>query len=302
MALSLRQIEVIRAVMRAGTVTEAAVHLAVSQPAVSRVLKLAEDRLGMVLFERRGGRLHPSPELRNLYPEIERIYDEIDYVLKAAEDMRTLRGGRVTLVSNPSIASTVLARAIAGFTRDSPDIRIQIRSALNYEIADAVAARHAEIGLGFDLVPTRDLRIRPLGHSSLVCVCPADHPAASLQQVSPADLEPYPLISFARSLAIGEAIDTAYIDAGITRKIAIDVGQSFIACALVAAGTGITVVDSLTASTWNAAGLEVRPFRPSRPLAITAVIPAHRKLSLAAQALLAQIEEGQAGPSPSDAN
>ena len=54
MSLSLRQIEVIRAVMRAGTVTEAAIHLSVSQPAVSRVLKLAEDRLGLALFERRG--------------------------------------------------------------------------------------------------------------------------------------------------------------------------------------------------------------------------------------------------------
>lgn len=291
MSLSLRQIEVIRAVMRAGTVTEAAVHLSVSQPAVSRVLKLAEDRLGLVLFERHGGRLHASPELRSLYPEIERIYDELDYVLKAADDMRTLRGGRVTIVSNPSIASTVLARAIAVFTRDRPDLRIQIRSALNYEIADAVMARHAEIGLGFDLAPTRDLRTMTLGQSSLVCVCPADHPAAVLDLVAPADLETYPLISFSRSLAIGETIDAAYSDAGVTRKIAIDVGQSFIACALVAAGSGVTVVDSLTASTWRAAGLAVRPFGPSRPLTITAVVPAHRKLSLAAQALLARIEE-----------
>lgn len=292
MALSLRQIEVIRAVMRTGTVTEAAAHLAVSQPAVSRVLKLAEDRLGLALFERRGGRLHASPELRMLYPEIERLYEDLDSVLKAAADLRSLRGGRLTIVSNPSIASTLLARAIADFTRDRPDIRIQIRSALNYEIADVVTATRAELGFGFDLVASPDVGVVSLGQSALVCVCPEDHPLAMLSSVAPVDLLPFPLISFSRSLAIGEAIEAAFTDSGVTRKFAIDVGQSFVACALVAAGAGVTIVDSLTAWTWGRSGVAVRPFSGSRPLLITAVFAAHRNLSLAAQALLSRVAGG----------
>ena len=42
MALSLRQIEIIRAVLRAGTLTSAARQLGVSQPGISRVLRNAE--------------------------------------------------------------------------------------------------------------------------------------------------------------------------------------------------------------------------------------------------------------------
>jgi DNA-binding transcriptional LysR family regulator len=57
MALSLRQIEIIRAVLRAGTLTSAARQLGVSQPGISRVLRNAENRLGLALFERRAGRL-----------------------------------------------------------------------------------------------------------------------------------------------------------------------------------------------------------------------------------------------------
>jgi DNA-binding transcriptional LysR family regulator len=286
MTLSLRQLEIIRAIMRAGTVTEAAAHLGVTQPAVSRILKLAEDRLGLLLFERRNGRLHPSPELRSLYPEIERIYDEIDSVLRAADDLRTVHGGRLTIVANPSIASTVIARAIAEFMRTRPDVRVHVRSALNFEIADTVMAHRADIGFGFDLPGSRDLEMMTFGLSRLVCVCPADHPLADIDPIGPADIDPYPLISFNRSLAIGEAIDVAFSEAGVTRKISIDVGQSFVACALVAAGAGVTVVDSLTASTWQSPDLAIRAFGPSRSLSITGVAPVHSRLSLAADAFL----------------
>jgi DNA-binding transcriptional LysR family regulator len=72
MALTLRHIEVIRAVLRAGTVTGAARQLAVSQPALSRTLKNAETRLGLQLFERRSGRLSPTPEVLALQRDIEK--------------------------------------------------------------------------------------------------------------------------------------------------------------------------------------------------------------------------------------
>ena len=51
--LTLRQIEVIRAIMISGTVNGAAELLHVSSPGVSRVMKHAEKVLGMRLFQRR---------------------------------------------------------------------------------------------------------------------------------------------------------------------------------------------------------------------------------------------------------
>jgi DNA-binding transcriptional LysR family regulator len=149
-----------------------------------------------------------------------------------------------------------------------------------------VAENRAEIGFGFDLGESPDLVSVQLGLSSLVCVCPEGHALARRENVSPADILPYRLISFSKSLAIGEAIDAAFTDSGHARRFSIDVGQSFAACALVAAGAGVTVVDALTASTWRQPGIVVRPFAPSRPLRISAVFPAQRQLSLAAKALL----------------
>ena len=73
-----RQIEVFRMVMRCGTLTSAAEALNVSQPALSQILLHTEDELGFKLFQRVKGRLIPTPEAEDLYPEVERLFGDLE--------------------------------------------------------------------------------------------------------------------------------------------------------------------------------------------------------------------------------
>ena len=75
--MRLRQIEVFRAVMLTGTVSEAARLLHVSQPVVTRVLQHAEASLGFRLFDRQRGRLQPTPEAQALYGRSEEHTSEL---------------------------------------------------------------------------------------------------------------------------------------------------------------------------------------------------------------------------------
>ena len=59
--LTLRQIEVIRAIMITGTVAGAARLLNVSAPGLSRLMKYTESSLGIRLFDRRNGRFFRLP-------------------------------------------------------------------------------------------------------------------------------------------------------------------------------------------------------------------------------------------------
>ncbi len=86
--MRLRQIEVFRAVMLTGTVSEAARLLHVSQPVVTRVLQHAEASLGFRLFERVRGRLQATPEANALYGDVERLYGEIERVRRVSESLR----------------------------------------------------------------------------------------------------------------------------------------------------------------------------------------------------------------------
>jgi DNA-binding transcriptional LysR family regulator len=284
MGLSLRQIEVVRAVLRAGTLTHAARQLGVSQPGISRVLRNAEDRLGMELFERRAGRLHPTPEALALYPEIEKVYAEIDSIQRTAEDLRSLRGGRLSVVSIPSIATTILAGAIGRLTAAHPDLRITLRTVLNYEVVESLRTGAAELGFAFDVPDNPAVVATEIGTSQLVCVVPKGHRLAEAGSISARDLEGEPLVSFSRTLAIGAAVESAFVEMGATRRIAIEVGQSFLACALVNAGAGVAVIDDLGIGDLPR-GLLVKPFRPKHAVRLHALFRPDR-LSLPAQALM----------------
>ena len=72
--MNLRHLEVFHAIMQAGSVTGAAHLLNVTQPAVSNVLRHAEQQMKFRLFERVAGRLQPTPEARDLFPDVQEIF------------------------------------------------------------------------------------------------------------------------------------------------------------------------------------------------------------------------------------
>ena len=91
--MNLRQIEVFRAVMLAGSVTDAARLLHVSQPGVSRMLGHIEVQLGVRLFERGRGKLRPTPEAQALYAEVEHVYRGVQRIDKAPEQPKQMDVG-----------------------------------------------------------------------------------------------------------------------------------------------------------------------------------------------------------------
>ncbi len=284
MGLTLRHIEVIRAVLRVGTVTGAARQLAVSQPALSRTLKNAEARLGLQLFERRSGRLWPTPEALALHRDIEKAYAEIEAVERASTDLRDVRGGRLAVVCNPSVAATLVAAALGRMTQTAPGLRVSLKTALNHEVIELVRAGSADVGFAWDVPEHPAVVATEIGQSRLVCIVPKGHPLAAAKAVSARELHEVPLITFNTTLPIGAALASAFAESRATRRIGIEVGQTFIAASLVREHAGIGIVDELALGS-APHGLVVKPFLPKRVVRLYAVTRPERP-SLVARAFL----------------
>ncbi len=67
-----KQMLAFRMVMLSGTVTQAAERLNISQPAVSNLIASLEQHFGFPLFERRKGRLSPTPDALHIYEDVAR--------------------------------------------------------------------------------------------------------------------------------------------------------------------------------------------------------------------------------------
>lgn len=289
--LSIRQLELVRAIMRTGSLTAAASGLGISQPAASRLLRHAEDGLGFALFERRANGLRPTHEAKALYPEIDRLFSDFEFIERTAGDLVRLRSGRLRVAAIPSLALTTLAEAVGLFRQRHPAVSVTIETALNYEVSDLVLDRRVDLGLAY--LPTRvdDLDVEEIGNTSIVAALPADHGFAGRAFMTARDLPGDPLVSFSSALPIGEHISAAFRAAGLDRPVALEVGHSFLACALVRAGAGIALVDSLAQRSGLFTDLAFVPIRP--PIVIRAALlsSGEQELSLAARAFADTLRE-----------
>lgn len=76
--MELRHLEVVVAVLRAGSVSAAARELLLTQPAVSRQLRACEQQLGLRLFVRvAGGPLRATPEALALSAPVLRAHQDL---------------------------------------------------------------------------------------------------------------------------------------------------------------------------------------------------------------------------------
>lgn len=115
-AVNLRHIEIFHAVMTAGNLTEAARLLHTSQPTVSRELARFEKVLGLTLFERTRGRLHPTVQGLRLFEEVQRSWYGLDRIVSAAESLREFRQGELSIACLPVFSQSFFAAATTAFS------------------------------------------------------------------------------------------------------------------------------------------------------------------------------------------
>src|SRR6478735_4388472 len=121
--MNLRQLEVLRAVMRCRTTVGAAQELAMSQPAVSHAIKRAEALAGFRLFDRVNNRLVPTEEARILFEESEPMFAIHRAIQQKANDLRAGRTGRLRLVATSDLSESLLPAILARFVAKHPDVK-----------------------------------------------------------------------------------------------------------------------------------------------------------------------------------
>lgn len=121
---SLNGLRAFEAAARHGSFTAAAAELHVSQAAVSRMVKLLEERLGFALFERRANALVLSERGRALQPT---LTDSFDAIARRVEQVLAMRAGPVLTVGmGATVAVRWLIPRLSGFHHDHPEIEVRI--------------------------------------------------------------------------------------------------------------------------------------------------------------------------------
>ena len=283
--MNARQIEVFRAVMRSGTLTAAAKLLNVSQPALSQQLLHTEDQLGFRLFSRAAGRLIPTPEAVRLYPEADRLHQDLDGLRRLALDLRDGKTGSLRLATSAPPALSFVPAAVQAFRLECPGLRLITHVGPMAVLTAMLERSEVEMGVGMNDTPHPRLRTERIGQTQMMCLLPEGHRLAANVSVSPRDLKTETLISYHLDTLPGVRLSQAFAAAGLAYSPQIEIDVSIGAISFVQSGFGVALVDGLLP--WSGfPGLVTRPFSPQMVLPICLVSNVHRPF-LPMQELLA---------------
>lgn len=261
--LNVRYLNAFRAVARAGSVSGAARALHVSQPAVTKSLRLLEDTLDVQLFRRINGRLFITPEAEALLPEVERLFGVLAGIEGRADELRDGSYGTVTIASVTTLATSIVSLAIERFRTRNPNVSFDVQALPTKLAVQYVATNYVDLGILDAPLDASEMETLALCRSDMGCLMPQAHPLASRDIIEPADLQHIPLIAFREDTFSGLHLRHAFHAAGIPHPIQFSVNNSELAYSLVSKGMGIAYVDSFPLLSDRYPELTIRPLKPS---------------------------------------
>lgn len=285
--ITVKQLEVLDAVSREGSVTAAAGTLHLTQPAVSMQLRQLEEQLEISLFEPVGRGLQITEPGRELAAMATDLLLRLDDFSGAARDLRGVRRGRVRL-GVVSTAKYFAPRLLALFMKSHPGLDIKLNVFNRQHIIEQLQDYAIDLGIMGRPPEGGNLAGTPFAPNPLAIVAAPTHPLSLRNQISPEDLENEAFIVREPGSGTRIAMDRFFADVGVTIDPVMETDSNETIKQSVMAGIGIGLLSLHTVRLELAAGRLVTLHVAGMPLRRQwfAVHSRLRRLTPAAQEFL----------------
>lgn len=257
--MNLQQLRYLHEIARRGlNVSEAAAALHTSQPGVSKQVRLLEEELGVVIFERSGKRFTGVTEAgRQVLDSVDRLLMEVGNLRRVGEDHAAQAAGALDVATTHTQARYLLPPVVKRFMARYPGVRLRLHQGNPAQVAEWVAGGAADIGIATEaLEDAPKLVSLPCYQWSHVVIAPRGHPLLSSEApVSLATLAAWPLITYDPTFTGRTHIDRAFARAGATPNIVLTAVDSDVIKTYVELGLGIGIIAEMAFDPARDAGL-----------------------------------------------
>lgn len=285
---TLRQLQLLEAIVRLGSFTRAAEELFLTQPTVSMQIKKLADAIGAPLFQQIGRRVEPTDAGREVYAACRQILDALSNLDIALADLKGLRRGRLRL-GVVTTAQYVAPELLGAFCDRYPGIDVSLKVTNRDSIMERLAANDDDLYVvGRTNEIRNEVEIVPFAPNPLVLVARADHPLAGERNVPLARLRDEQFILREPGSGIRDATLELLASANVVPKVRMQIGSNEAIKHSIIGGLGISVL-SLHSLVLETAGgrlvlLDVQGFPIEKRWNL--VYPKNRELSLVGKTFL----------------
>ena len=237
--MQLHQLAYALAVAEEKSFTQAAARLHLAQPSLSRQVRLLEDELGVLLFNRGPGQgpVTLTPNGAGLVPFMQRVLADVAATGAEARALSGMARGRLAVGATPSLITSELAPALVAFHASYPGIDLSVVEAGSHQLVPQVAA--GEVDLALVVLPVTT----PGGdHAALRRPAGARHrarpPLTRRRRVQVGDFGGIDLVMFREGYDLRSVTLTACREAGVEPHLVSEGAEMAGVLSFVAAGLG----------------------------------------------------------------
>ena len=243
--MTLQQLRYLCEVAHRGlNISKTAEALHISQPGLSRQLRLLETELGVELFVRNSKRLVRLSEAGGKIIAIaERALREARNITEAARESADESSGALTIATTHTQARYALPAVLRRFTRQFPRVRLNLRQGTPGEVSHLVLSGNADISISAETVdPVPGMIMLPCYPLPRVVLTPARHPLLRVKKLTLEKLVEYPLITYDFSFIARSRIVRAFEARGLTPNVVLNAIDADVIKTYVEFGLGIAVL------------------------------------------------------------
>ena len=246
--MKLQQLRYLVEVARCGlNVSEAAETLYTSQPGISKQVKLLEDELGVIVFERSGKRLTAVTEPGKRVLEIAgRILREVDNIKRVGEEYAGGDSGSLVIATTHTQARYALPEVVKQFVERHPRVRLSMHQGSPTQIAEWTIKGEADIAIATEALDQYpQLIMLPCYQWGHCVIAPDGHPILAEHGISLQTLARWPLITYDPAFSGRSRINRAFERASLSPNVVLAAIDADVIKTYVNLGLGLGIIASM---------------------------------------------------------
>lgn len=239
--MNLKALQYFHAAARYGSIAQAAAHLHVAQPAVSRLIRKLERDLGVRLLTRTAQGVSLTGEGDHLLARTAPILKLLDQTRAEVRNWDQEPAGPVSVALMPAVAPLVAPLLVHRVRDRHPKVLLSLSEGLGTVIADGVLTGQFDLGLFHADREVPSLAIAHLLDEPMFLIGPEADMDNARETIDLGELPNFPLLLPEAPNPMRRMIDRLTADRGLTLDIRETVNSTAMIKAMVAAGLGYTI-------------------------------------------------------------
>ena len=220
---TLHQLRILKAIASEKNFTRAAEILFVSQPSLSKQIKILESRLGIILLDRENNKISLTEAGKIFLQYSERILALCEESCRALNDLKNGDRGNLAIGASQTIGTYLMPRVLAIFSQEYPHISVNVQVDSTRKIIKNIVDRNIDIAIVGGEVPQelkKSLSIETFVEDELKLIISKSHPFAlrSKKTINKEDLYHLNFITLNSNSTIRKFIDNILIQNHIETK------------------------------------------------------------------------------------